>query len=224
MNQSTLPTGGRKFVMSYSCGKDSTLALHKMIAAGNVPVALIVMVNKNMDRSFFHGADRAMLNRYSEALDIPMIEAETDGMDYHIKMEAALKESIAMGADLACFGDIDIEGNRLWSEERCKNAGIDTVFPLWHIGREDNVRELLSLGYKCLIKSINNSLLPKSILGKTMDDEVISVMEQAKIDICGENGEYHTLVLNGPVFKQPVNLKAGEILDFGDYSVIDVTL
>ena len=124
MNQSTLPTGGRKFVMSYSCGKDSTLALHKMVAAGNVPVALIVMVNKNMDRSFFHGADRAMLNRYSEALDIPMIEAETDGMDYHIKMEAALKESIAMGADLACFGDIDIEGNRLWSEERCKNAGI----------------------------------------------------------------------------------------------------
>lgn len=105
-----------------------------------------------------------------------------------------------------------------------KNAGIEAVFPLWHIGRENNVRELLSLGYKCLIKSINNTLLPKSILGKTMDDEVISVMEQAKIDICGENGEYHTLVLNGPVFKQPVNLKAGEILDFGDYSVIDVTL
>ena len=84
MNQSTLPTCGCRFVMSYSCGKDSTLALHKMIAAGNCPIALIVMVNKNMDRSFFHGADRAMLKRYSEALDIPMIEAETDGMDYHV--------------------------------------------------------------------------------------------------------------------------------------------
>ena len=224
MNQSTLPTCGRRFVMSFSCGKDSTLALHKMIAAGNCPVALIVMVNKNMDRSFFHGADRAMLRRYSEALDIPMIEAETDGMDYHVKMEAALKRSMQMGADLACFGDIDIEGNRRWSEERCRNAGIEPVFPLWNAGREDNVRELLSLGYECLIKSINNTLLPKSLLGKIIDEQTVSVMKKAGIDICGENGEYHTLTTDGPIFKEPILLKTGRILDFGDYSVIDVTV
>ena len=110
-----------------------------------------------------------------------MIEAETDGMDYHVKMEAALKRSMQMGADLACFGDIDIEGNRRWSEERCRNAGIEPVFPLWNAGREDNVRELLSLGYECLIKSINNTLLPKSLLGKIIDEQTVSVMKKAGI-------------------------------------------
>lgn len=212
----------KKFVMSYSCGKDSTLALHKMIKENNEPTALIVMFNKDCDRSFFHGATPDMLERYSEALSIPLLTVPTSGKEYHLLMEGALGDAVKNGAEFACFGDIDIDGNRKWCEERCKNAGLPAVFPLWHSGRVENVRELISLGYKCLIKSINNTLLPKSLLGKIIDENVIAEMERCKIDICGENGEYHTLAVDGPIFRHPLPYETGKIIDFGDYSVIDV--
>ena len=107
-----------KFAMSYSCGKDSTLALHKAVASGHTPVALIVMVNKEVRRSFFHGADSDMLKQYSKALEIPLISAASGGENYHLEMEKALAKAKEMGAEAACFGDIDLEQNRAWSEER----------------------------------------------------------------------------------------------------------
>ena len=211
-----------KFVMSYSCGKDSTLALHRMIEQGHEPVALITMVNEESDRSFFHGADIEMIKAYSETLDIPVLITKSSGEHYHLAMEKSLKEAVNLGAEAACFGDIDIEGNRAWSEERCSNAGLPAVFPLWHKDRAENVYELVSFGYKCLIKSINNTLLPKSLLGKIIDKEVIETMKGCGIDICGENGEYHTLVVDGPVFHKPLEFSTGKILDFGDFSVIEI--
>lgn len=211
-----------KFVMSYSCGKDSTLALHKMIEQGNEPVALLVMVNEKVDRSFFHGADYIMLEAYSKALELPLLITPSDGENYHLAMEDSLRKAKKLGAEIACFGDIDIEGNRKWAEERCENAEIEAVFPLWHRNREENVFELIKLGYKCLIKSINNTLIPKSLLGKYIDETAIGEMRRCGIDICGENGEYHTLVVDGPVFKSSLPYKTGEVLDFGDFSIIDV--
>ena len=212
-----------KFIMSYSCGKDSTLALHHMTAQGNEPVALLTMVNQDADRSFFHGADYSMLRAYSDALGIPLLPVPTAGETYHLAMERSLKEAAALGAEAACFGDIDIERNRAWCEARCQSAGLKAVFPLCHRDRGGNVRQLVALGYQCLIKSINNTLLPKSLLGRIIDADVIAVMRECGIDICGENGEYHTLVMNGPVFRRPLAYQTGEILDFGDYSVIEVT-
>ncbi len=211
-----------KFVMSYSCGKDSTLALHKMIEQGHQPVCLIVMINEEADRSYFHGADRAMLDRYGEALGLPMILCPTAGETYHLAFEEGLRKAKAMGAEAAAFGDIDIEQNRQWEEDRCKNTGFVPYFPLWQRGRQENVYELIRLGYKCLIKSVNATILPKEILGKYIDDASIEVMKSAGIDICGENGEYHTLTVDGPVFNKPLAFQTGEILEFGDYAAIDV--
>lgn len=211
-----------KFAMSYSCGKDSTLALHKMIEQGHQPVCLIVMINEEADRSYFHGADRAMLELYGEALELPLILCSTAGEDYHLAFEEGLRKAKAMGAEAAAFGDIDIEQNRQWEEDRCKNTGFVPYFPLWQRGRQENVYELMRLGYKCLIKSINATVLPKEILGKYIDEDSVAVMKSAGIDICGENGEYHTLTVDGPVFKKPLSFKTGEILEFGDYAAIDV--
>lgn len=210
------------FVMSYSCGKDSTLALHKMIEQGHKPVALLVMVNEKVDRSFFHGADYAMLEAYSKCLELPLLITPSEGEQYHLAMEESLREAKAMGAEAACFGDIDIEGNRMWAEERCANAELESVFPLWQRKREENVYELVELGYRCLIKTINSTLLPKSILGKFIDDVSISMMKDCGIDICGENGEYHTLVVDGPIFKEKLPYQTGKLIDFGDFSIVDV--
>ena len=212
-----------KFVMAYSCGKDSTLALHHMIAQGNDPVALITMVNEAEERSFFHGADLQMLQAYSKALNIPILITPATGDTYHSEMEKSLRKAVSLGAEIACFGDIDLEGNRAWGEERCKNAGIQAVFPLWQKNRTENVYELIGLGYQCLIKSINHTLLPREVLGRILDAETIDLMKRCGIDVCGENGEYHTLVVDGPIFCNPLTYKTGEILNFNDFSVIEVT-
>jgi len=212
----------KKFIMSYSCGKDSTLALHKWIAAGGEPVGLLTMVNQDSERSFFHGADLPLLEKYGRALALPLLPVLSSGENYHLAMEEALRKARSLGAEQVCFGDIDLEGNRKWGEERCAHAGLEAVYPLWQRDRVENVRELLSLGYRCLIKSINNRLLPKTLLGRILDEAALAEMEACGIDVCGENGEYHTLVVDGPVFRQPLPYTTGKILDFGDFSVIEV--
>lgn len=211
-----------KFAMSYSCGKDSTLALHKMLEQGHEPVCLIIMINESAGRSYFHGADYSMLELYSDSLSLPVIPCPTQGKTYHLAFEEGLRKAKAMGAEAACFGDIDIEQNRQWEEDRCRAVGLCPYFPLWQRGREENVYELISLGYKCLIKSINRTVLPETLLGKYIDSDSISVMKSAGIDICGEMGEYHTLAVDGPIFSKPLALRIGDKLEFGDYTVIAV--
>ena len=211
-----------KFAMSYSCGKDSTLALHRMISAGNECVALIIVINRDQGRSFFHGISTDLLKKYEKSLGLPVIECPSVGEDYHLAIEEGFRKAKAMGAEAIVFGDIDIQGNREWAEERCRNVGIDSIFPLWHADRKKNVSDVISSGYRCVIKTLNNTLLPEELLGKVIDGDVVRVMEEAGIDICGENGEYHTFTADGPVFLSPLEYKTGEILRFGDFSVIDV--
>ena len=211
-----------KFVMSYSCGKDSTLALHKLIEAGNEPVGLLIMVNEELDRSWFHGADHKLLNKFSEALGIPLILCPSKGEEYHLAFENGLAEARNLGAEMAGFGDIDIENNRKWCEDRCGNAGVKAVFPLWQQGREAVVQEILDKGFCCIIKSVNHQLLPKELLGRPLSAETAEIMAHHGIDMCGENGEYHTIAVDGPVFKQKVPYELGAIMDFDSRSVIDI--
>ncbi len=211
-----------KFAMSYSCGKDSTLALHKMLEQGHEPVCLVVMVNEAVDRSYFHGADPAMLERYSKALALPMILCPAKGETYQAAFETGLMKAKAMGAEAACFGDIDIEENRQWEEERCRAVGLTPCFPLWQQGREELVHEVIRLGYRCLIKTVNRAALPMELLGTYLDENAVSVMKSAGIDICGENGEYHTLTVDGPIFREPLLFQVGENLILGDYAAADI--
>ena len=211
-----------KFAMSYSCGKDSTLALHKMLEQGHEPVCLVVMVNEEVGRSYFHGADSTMLERYAKALALPMITCPAKGETYQTAFEIGLSKSKAMGAEAVCFGDIDIEQNRQWEEERCKAVGLLPCFPLWQQAREEIVYELIRLGYKCLIKSVNRRVLPMELLGTFLGEASISVMKSAGIDICGENGEYHTLAVDGPVFREPLVFQIGNNIETGDYAVADI--
>ena len=142
--------------------------------------------------------------------------------DYHLEFEKGLLRAMELGTQMAGFGDIDIENNRRWCQERCDAAGLKAEFPLWQQGRKKIVEEIITEGYRCIIKSINNRLLPRDILGKPLDSETVAVMAARGIDICGENGEYHTIAVDGPIFKHKLEIQMGEILDFGDRSVIDI--
>lgn len=212
-----------RFTLSYSGGKDSTLALHKMIEAGHSPGYLLTMVNRSQRRSWFHGVDEKTLSAYERALGIPMLALPAAGDEYVAIFEDALIMAKSRGMEVCVFGDIDHEQNRLWGEKRCANAGMKAIFPLWNRPRVDVVREQLALGYKCVIKAIGTDKFPlasqgeienlcQTYLGQILDHSFLRQLESMGADMCGENGEYHTLVVDGPVFRHPIRYKAGRIL------------
>lgn len=113
-----------KFVLSFSGGKDSILALHKMIEAGHEAVGLLVMFREQADRSWVHGLDQQMLGAIAEALDIPLICCHADGETYAEDMEHCLMQARELGAEACVFGDIDIAEHRAWDEARCEAVGL----------------------------------------------------------------------------------------------------
>lgn len=210
--------------MSFSCGKDSILALHQLLAAGHTPVCLISMLRADQGRSWFHGADRPMLEEYGRNLGIPLIIVESDGENYAQNLERTLIGAKNAGATAAVFGDIDFESNRQWEEERCRVAGIDAVFPLWGRARMELLSTVLGLGYKCVLKNVAARALPLCDPGGLLDLDTAKRLAEAGLDPCGENGEYHTLVVDGPLFKRPMPFKYGETLKFEGHSAAAVEM
>ncbi|MGL4606231.1 MAG: diphthine--ammonia ligase [Eubacteriaceae bacterium] len=213
-----------KLIVSYSCGKDSTLALHRVKKDGHTLLGLLVTINPQEKRSWFHGVTPPLLQEISNALNLPLMTCVCHGDDYHLDFENTLKQGKAAGAQGVVFGDIDIEAHRKWCTDRCDAVGLEAIFPLWQENRETLVHEFVALGYTALIKCIDHSLLSREILGKPLDSKALDYFSSQGIDVCGENGEYHTVVVNGPEFLYPVKVCSQGIFDFGYYSVIELAL
>ena len=212
------------FVMSYSGGKDGALAFYKMVADGHVPVALITTINIEQKRSWFHGIQRELLEAVSDSIGIPLIACECISTEYENAFEKGLVKAIGMGAEACVFGDIDIEKHKLWNEKRCENAGLECVLPLWKQNREALVNEVIGVGFKALVKIVQSDKLDDSFLGKDLTTSLLKKIKSTGSDVCGENGEYHTFVYDGPVFNEAIPLKVDEILDFGTHKAIDISI
>lgn len=210
------------FIMSYSCGKDSTLALHRMIKDGNKPLGLLVTVDKEENRSFFHGVPEDMLKQVSESLGIDLFLVKCEGDEYEKKFEDTLLKAKNMGAEACVFGDIDIEHHRKWCTDRCNAVGIKAIFPLWQEEREKLTYEFIDSGYKAVIKNVKLSCLGEEFLGKVLDRDIVSKIKLTGSDPCGENGEYHTFVYDGPLFKKEIPFKVKGNIITEAYGYLDV--
>jgi len=213
-----------KFVMAYSGGKDSALALYRMIADGHQPVALLTTANAEQERSWFHGIGRELLETVSDSLKIPLIYCYCTPGEYANALEGGLVKAREMGASACVFGDIDIDEHKYWNEERCRNTGLTCILPLWKQNREALVRETVELGFRAIIKIIQTDKLEASFLGQELSIPLIEKLKLTAADVCGENGEYHTFVYDGPIFRYPVEFKTGEIVDLGKYRAIELAL
>ena len=213
----------KKFVVSYSCGKDSTLALYRMIKEGNEPVALLTTVNKKVSRSWFHGIPRELLDEVSKSLNIPIHLVECEGEEYKEAFKKALiKVKNELGAEACVFGDIDLEAHRVWCTERCEEAGIEAIFPLWLENREKLTFEFIDTGFKTVIKNVRLDVLSTNFLGKQLTREVVKDIVESGSDACGENGEYHTFVFDGPIFKFPIRFKENGIITNETHGFLDI--
>lgn len=211
-----------KFAMSYSFGKDSALSLWRMIENGHEPVCLITTVNGDAGRSWFHGVDYNLMDRVSGSLGISLIKCVCNGESYHTEFEKCLGEAGEMGAEACVFGDIDIDDHLEWNRQRCEAAKLQCVMPLWRENRETVVYDIIDAGFKAVIKCVQSEYMDDSFLGLTITREIVDWIRATGADICGEHGEYHTFIYDGPIFRYPVEIRLGEVLHFGSHSAIDI--
>ena len=213
---------GKKFVASYSGGKDSTLAIYRAISQGMIPMELITTYNIDRHKSWFHGISKEMLNRISKEMNIPSSLILTKGEDYTKNFEAKLREAKENGAEVCVFGDIDLEGHLEWCTQRCEAVGLQAYFPLWKESRKKLVYEFIDSGFKTIITIVDNSRMPESFVGQILTREVADEIEKCGADICGENGEYHTFAFDGPLFKNPIEFTVGEKIHSDNYAIIPI--
>lgn len=214
----------KKVVVSFSGGKDCTLSLYRMIKRGYKIVSLIVTFD-NQNDSCFHKIPIEILRNVSMELDIPLIEINCGNEKiYEKEFERALEIAKEKGAEICTFGDIDIEAHKKWCLDRCSAAGIEGVFPLWQEDRERLVNEFIDCGFKAIIKKVNLKALHEEFLGRELTKDVVQEIKKLGCDPCGENGEYHTLVFDGPIFKNKIDFKvvSKELID--DFGYLNIEL
>lgn len=211
-----------KFVMSYSCGKDSTLSLYRMIKAGHEPLALLITVDKKVCRSWFHGVPKHLLEEVSKSLNIPLLLVESIGDNYKETFEEALGKAKEQGAEACVFGDIDLEAHRTWCTDRCEAVGLEAVFPLWLEDREVLTHEFIDLGFTTVLKNVKLECLGEEFLGKVLTKELVEKIKATGSDACGENGEYHSFVYDGPLFSYPVSFEVGENILTETHGYLDI--
>lgn len=212
----------KKFIASYSGGKDSVLAIHRAIEQGYEPVVFIITYNTDKNRSWFHGIPEEVLESVSKSVEIPIKIIKTSGEKYEENFEKALKYGKDLGADFCVFGDIDIEAHKEWCVNRCENVGIEWLFPLWQEDRKKLVYEFIDSGYTANITVINKDMLDDRFLGKKLSKELLEEIENEGADVCGENGEYHTFASAGKLFKHRVEYSLGEIIHENNYGIVPI--
>lgn len=212
--------------MSWSSGKDSTLALYEARIAGNVDiVGLLTTVNAAADRVAMHGVRRQLLAAQAEALGVPLHVVELpwpcSNEAYEERMAAAIAEARIAGVRAMVFGDLFLEDVRSYREQALMGSGITPVFPLWHRPTHEVARDLLDLGVRAVVTCVDLRQAPRQLAGRWYDQAFLADLPSG-VDPCGENGEFHTFVVNGPGFKRPIEVTVGETLERDGFAFTDV--
>lgn len=196
-----------KAFASFSGGKESVLSLYRAIENGIEVHSLVNMVTEDGKRCRAHGIDAGLVRLQAEAVRIPIIQRATTWEEYESefkKIVGLLKdEEIAAGI----FGDIDLEEHREWVERVCRELGVRPIEPLWGISREELVEEFIEAGFQAIVIAVQAKHFGEEWLGRMIDTEFIDeVRSFSDVDLCGEKGEFHTLVIDGPCFAKRLHI------------------
>ncbi|MCX6956178.1 MAG: adenine nucleotide alpha hydrolase [Verrucomicrobia bacterium] len=203
-----------KVVFCWSGGKDSALALHRLLQDGRYEVvALLTTCNEHYRRVSMHGVRLELLDEQERALGLPLekifVSRLSSNEEYVQKMAASLAAHRAAGVTACVYGDIFLEDLRRWREDHLARAGLRGIFPLWKIDSGELMREFIALGFGSVVCCANDAWLDWRAVGRNLDADFLRDLP-AGVDPCGENGEYHSFAFAGPIFRQPVSFTVGE--------------
>lgn len=215
--------------MAFSSGKDSVWALHQSILSGDFDiVGLLTTVTDPYDRVSMHGVRRSLLDRQSQELGIPLvivsIPATCTNEIYERKMADAMKRAKAEGITHIIFGDLFLEGIRKYREQNLKKADMQCVFPLWGIPTNKLAEDMIDAGLKAIVTCVDPKKVPcdiSKIAGRYFDRNLLSILPD-NVDPCAENGEFHTVVVGGPMFRQDIAVTIGKTTEREGFIFTDV--
>ena len=205
-----------RVLLTWSGGKDSAMALHALQSSGAYEVvALLTTVTEQYDRVSMHGVRTALLERQADSLGLPLekvyIGANASNDEYEARMRDKLTHYQARGVSSVAFGDLFLEDVRRYREENLSRVGMKGLFPLWGRDTSELAHSFIDLGFKEVIPCVDSSLLDGAFVGRDFDERFLSELPSA-VDPCGENGEFHSFVYDGPLFRSRILHERGEIV------------
>ncbi len=207
----------KNILCSWSGGKDSCFALLQAIQQGFIPKILLNVLNEEGKISRSHGIPAAILQMQAASAELPIHLISSSWQEYESHFVNALKDlKEEYQLTHSVFGDIDLQEHRDWEEKVCTTAGLTAVLPLWKQNRKELVMQMIEAGIEAIIVSCNETM-GERFIGRPVTIPLIQELEAMGIDPCGENGEYHTLVLDCPLFNDRINVAIMKKLQHNNY-------
>jgi uncharacterized protein (TIGR00290 family) len=203
-----------RVIVTSSSGKDSILTIYEIKKKEEYEIgALITTLTKDYNRISMHGIRQVLLEKQAKSLGYPLemvlISKDADNREYEEKMRSLLEKYHKEGVDQVVFGDIYLEDVRRYREENLAKIGMRGIFPLWERDTTDLAMEFIGLGFKAIITCVDTDLLDGKFAGREYDENLLAELPK-NVDPCGENGEFHTFVFDGPIFQDPIKFEIGE--------------
>lgn len=199
-------------VLSWSGGKDAAFSLYTLQESGVEVVSLFTTVNEETDRSSMHGVRRDLYERQAAAIGLPIhvvdLPPKPSNEEYEAIMNRETERLAAHGIDAIAFGDLFLEDVRSYREDHLAVTSLEGRWPIW--GRDTGafMTEFLDAGFRAIITAVDGSALEPAFAGRELDGDLLASMPES-VDPAGENGEFHTFVVDGPIFSEPVEVDRG---------------
>ncbi len=205
----------RKAISSWSGGKDSCLACYRAMQQGYDVKLLLNFISRESKRGCFHGIEGRLLKFQADLIGIPLEQKEVspDMAKYEEEFKAAVTELRGSDIGSMVFGDIYLLEHESWIERVCRDLNINALEPLWNNSPDSIIDEFLKAGFKAIIVSCKADVMGKEFLGRYIDKALVKELKEKGICPCGEKGEFHTLVVDGPIFKRPIKILQAEPIE-----------
>jgi len=209
----------KRVTISWSGGKDSAFALYKILLSGEYEVVgLHTLINADTRRVGLHGVHEHILELQAAAIGLPLEKLYLETSDNHQAFEAVSRQfysrCVRNNISGVVFGDIFLEDLRQYRENLLAASGLEAIFPLWHIDTRVLIDDFINTGFRTWLCSADARYFTRADMGRVLDHDFVAVLPAA-VDPCGERGEFHTLVVEGPFFKKKLSLRRGEVVQQG---------
>ena len=211
------------YLSSWSGGKDSCLACYRALQSGYKIISLVNFISREYKRVRFHGTDSRLIQVQSELLGIPLCQKMTSPDDYEPAFKTAVAGFKPLGIKGMVFGDLYLDEHKQWVERVCGELGIEAIEPLWKIDTEKIMNDFINESFEAVIVSSQKKSVDREWIGRTVDREFLEYLKtKPEVDICGENGEYHTFVVSGPLVRGRIDRKEKEVIGRDGYWFLDI--